>query len=116
MLHVIELYIDSQYLLHMAYLTPTPLSTVVAVTVPKMAAPQSDEPGNKSSFHGLLRYFRSQTFLCASIIWLAKGVPSMVIIRATIKELHDDKHAKRENGSSVVLFSGEYGSSIWRVR
>ena len=35
---------------------------------------------------------------------------------APIKELYDDKHVKRENGSSVVLFSGEYGSSIWGVR
>ena len=98
------------------WFTATPLSTVVAVTVSKMAAPQSDEPGNERSFHGLLRYFRSQTVLCMTIIWLAKGVPSMVIIRATIKEWYDDKHAKRENGSSVVLFSGDYGSSIWRVR
>ena len=81
-----------------------------------MAATQSDEPGNERSFHGLLRYFRSQASLCMTIIWLANGVPSMVIIRATIKELYDDKHAKRENGSSVVLISGEYGSSIWRVR
>ena len=40
----------------------------------------------------------------------------MMIIRATIKELYDDKHAKRENGSSVVLFSSEYGSLIWGVR
>ena len=81
-----------------------------------MAAPQLDKPGNERSFHGLLHYFRSQIFLCMTIMWLAKDVPSMVIMRATIKELYDDKHGKRENGSSVVLFSGEYGSSIWRVR
>ena len=97
-------------------ITPTPLSTVVAATFSKMAAPQSDEPGNEGSFRGLFCYFRPKTFLCLMIIWLVKGVPSMVIIRATIKELFKDKHAKRENGSSVVLFSGEYGSSIWRVR
>ena len=81
-----------------------------------MAAPQSDELGNEGSLRGLLRYFRPKTFLCMAIIWLVRGVPSMVIIRAPIKELFDDKHVKRENGSSVVLFSGEYGSSIWGVR
>ena len=81
-----------------------------------MAAPQSDESGNEGSFHGLLRYFWSKTFLCMTIIWLVDGVPSKVIIRATIKELYDDKHAKRENGSSAMLFYGEHGSSIWRVR
>ena len=34
-----------------------------------------------------------------SYIWLVKGVPSMVIIRTTVKELYDGKHAKRESGS-----------------
>ena len=42
--------------------TPTPLGTVVAVTVSKTAALQSDEPGNGRSFHGLLRYCRSKPF------------------------------------------------------
>ena len=34
----------------------------------------------------------------------------MMIRRATIKEQNNGKHAMRENGSSVVLFSGDYSS------
>ena len=40
----------------------------------------------------------------------------MMLIRAPIKELNDGKDAKHENGSSVILFFGEYGSLILRVR
>ena len=79
--------------------TPTPLSTLVAVTVSKMAATQSDRLGRQGSFDRQSPDLRLKTFLYMTIICLEKGMPSMVIIRATIKELYDGKHAKRENSS-----------------
>ena len=53
--------------------TPTPLSMVVAVTVSKMAAPQSGVPGNEGSCHGLLHYFQLETFMRMTIIWLVRA-------------------------------------------
>ena len=32
----------------------------------------------------------------------SKCIPSMLKVRATIKELYDGEHAKRENGSSIM--------------
>ena len=54
--------------------------------------------------------FWPKTFLCITITRKVRGMARMMMISAKIKVLYDDKHSKRLDGSSVILFSGENGS------
>ena len=58
--------------------TPTPQSTVAAVTVSKMADARFNGSSKSGPLYGLSCDFRHQTFLCKTIICDVKCMPNMV--------------------------------------